>query len=77
MPHAIDKIFDDALAMPVADRVILAEKLLASLNPSLDPHIEQLWAKEAERRLGEIERGEARLVPAEEVFDEVRRRLAK
>ena len=38
--------------------------------------IERLWAQEAERRLGEIERGEVTLIPGEEVFEKIRRKYA-
>lgn len=38
--------------------------------------IEQAWVREAERRLAEIDRGEARLIPGDEVFERIRARLA-
>ena len=49
--------------------------LLESLEPAEAGGVEEAWRIEAESRLSEIERGEARLVPAEEVFENIRRRL--
>lgn len=58
------------------ERAQLALFLLESLEPSEDVGVEEAWRIEAESRLSEIERGEARLVPAEEVFENLHRRLA-
>lgn len=58
------------------ERAQLALFLLESLEPTEDGGIEEAWRIEAESRLSEIERGEARLVPAEEVFENLRHRLA-
>lgn len=57
------------------ERAQLALFLLESLEPAEEGDIEEAWRIEAESRLSEIERGEARLVPAEEVFENLRRRL--
>ena len=40
-----------------------------------DPEVEEAWRVEVERRIGQIERGEARLIPGDEVFTRLRRRL--
>ncbi|MFY9329676.1 MAG: addiction module protein [Georgfuchsia sp.] len=58
------------------ERAQLALFLLESLEPAEDDGIEEAWRIEAESRLAEIERGEARVVPAEEVFENLRRRLS-
>ena len=56
-------------------------ELLHSLDPGdddADPdEIEQAVILEAERRLAEIERGEAKLIPGDEVFTRIRERLAE
>ena len=57
------------------ERAQLALFLLESLEPSEGGSVEVAWRIEAESRLSEIERGEARLVPVEEVFENLRRRL--
>ena len=58
------------------ERAQLALFLLETLEPSEDGDIEEAWRIEAESRLAEIERGEARLTPAKDVFENLRRRLA-
>lgn len=77
MATAADKVIDEALSLPADARIGLVEKLLVSLNLPTQPEIERLWAEEAERRLGEIDRGEATLIPGEEVFDKIRRKYAR
>lgn len=68
MTIATKKVFDEALSLPVENRVRLIEKLLTSLNLPTQPEIDHLWAEEAERRISQIDKGEVRLVPGEKVF---------
>jgi len=65
-----------ASKLSVDERAQLALFLLESLEPTEDAGIEEAWLIEAESRLAEIERGEARLVPAEEVFENLRCRTS-
>ncbi|MCP4666791.1 MAG: addiction module protein [Deltaproteobacteria bacterium] len=67
----IDKVIEDALSLPVENRLILVEKLLKSLNLPINEDIDHLWAEEAELRISQIESGEAKLVPGEEVFAKI------
>ncbi|MGI8782605.1 MAG: addiction module protein [Acidobacteriota bacterium] len=53
----------------------LALSLIESLDGPSDPDVEQAWRKEIERRVGQVGRGEVQLIPGEEVFARVRRRL--
>jgi len=64
-----------ARALSREDRLRLAEELLASLHKQPDPEIEAAWGEEIRRRIEEIESGKAKLVPAQEVFDEIRKML--
>lgn len=59
-----------------AERAQLALFLLESLEPADSDGLDEAWRIEAESRLAEIEKGEARLVPAEDVFENLRRRLS-
>ena len=77
MSTAVDKLSDEALALPIDARIALVDRLLMSLNLPTQPEIDRLWAEEAERRVGEIERGEVTLIPGEEVFAEIRRKFAR
>jgi putative addiction module component (TIGR02574 family) len=70
----IDELSRKARALPPEERIRLAEELLSSVQDS-DEEIEASWAEEIERRLEEVENGTAKLIPAEEVFAEIRRLL--
>ena len=74
MPSLIDELTSKARALPPADRVRLAEELLATVQER-DEEVEAAWDDEIQRRIAEIDAGTAKLIPAEEVFAEVRRLL--
>ena len=57
------------------ERAQFALFLIQSLESTEEGDIEDAWRVEAERRLAQIESGEARLVPGNEVIANVRRRL--
>lgn len=57
-----------------AERAQLALHLLESLEPLEGGDVQEDWRIEAESRLAQIECGKARLVPADEVFNNLRRR---
>jgi putative addiction module component (TIGR02574 family) len=69
---ATDRVTEEALSLPADARLGLVEKLLTSLNLPVDEEIDRLWAEEAERRVAQIEAGEATLIPGEEVFSKIR-----
>ncbi len=71
-----EELISEAISLPVEIRLQLVERLLKSLNPS-HKDIDELWAAEAERRVTEIEKGEVRLVPGDEVFQKLQNRLQK
>ena len=70
-----ESVRDEALKLPEAERARLASDLLASLDGEAEDGVEAAWAAEVERRKGEVERGEARLVPWEQVKAEVKAAL--
>jgi len=72
MPIVADKVFDEALSLPADARLNLVEKLLTSLNLPIQAEIARLWSEEAERRVGEIHRGEVTLIAGEKVFEKIR-----
>jgi putative addiction module component (TIGR02574 family) len=63
-----EQILKQALALPPQARAEVLERLLASFQLPPDPHLDELWAREAEDRLDAYDRGELGAVPAEEVF---------
>jgi putative addiction module component (TIGR02574 family) len=72
MSDLVDELSRKARALPPEERVRLAEELLATVQ-EVDPEVEAAWDEEIRRRIEEIDSGKAKLIPAEEVFAEVRR----
>jgi putative addiction module component (TIGR02574 family) len=62
-------ILERALGLSATERAALVESLLASLDQP-DVRIDDLWAKEADRRLADFEAGRMNAIPADEVFEE-------
>jgi putative addiction module component (TIGR02574 family) len=71
MTTLVDELSQKALELPAEERVLLAERLLATVH-EVDPEVEAAWDVEIQRRLAEIDRGTAKLIPAAEVFAKVR-----
>lgn len=66
-------ILDEAMELPPNERALVAEELLASLDPSSSKSIDEMWAIEAERRIDAYDRGEVKTIPAKEVFEKIDR----
>ena len=77
MQKTHDRIIDEALSLPANLRLSLIEKLQESLNQTIDPEIDRLWADEAERRVTQIEEGKAQWISGEEVFARIREKHSK
>jgi putative addiction module component (TIGR02574 family) len=72
-----NKIIDQALLLPSEERLKLVEQLIESLNLPTKSEIEHVWAKEAEKRIQEIEQGKVQTLDGELVFQEIREKLIK
>ena len=72
MSTLAEELSRQALALPPEERVRLAEELLATVQQE-DAEVEAAWDEELKRRIAEIDAGTARLIPAEDVFAEIRR----
>ena len=75
MPTSLQEFTTEALALPVEARAFLVEKLLESLDEHEDFPISEAWMKEITKRSREIDEGRVQGIPAEQVFDEMRREL--
>lgn len=64
----------EALKLSPEDRVLLADHVLASLHEQSE--VEQAWGAEVDRRLAEVEAGDARLVPVERAIQRARQALS-
>ena len=77
MPAMRDRVTEDALSLPADARLKLVETLLTSLNLPAGEDIDRAWGEEAERRVTQIEAGEAKLVAGEEVFARLRAKYGR
>ena len=80
MSLPLEKLEAEALELPVRERARLAHRLIASLDEDAtdDPaEVEGAWEEEIRRRVAEVEAGTADLIPAEQVFAELRARLRR
>lgn len=69
------KLETKALELPPEERARLAERLISSLDHETDPDSEELWSREAERRLAELESGAVDAISAERVIEKARSSL--
>ncbi|MFA7332325.1 MAG: addiction module protein [Candidatus Delongbacteria bacterium] len=67
-------LLQEALLLNEEDRLGLVESLLESLQLPLAGDIRAAWTAEAERRLGEVARGEVHTLPAGVVFERMQRK---
>jgi putative addiction module component (TIGR02574 family) len=75
MSSTLAELKQKASELSEAERADLALSLIESLDGPADPDVEEAWRVEIERRIGQIDRGEVQLVPGDEVFAKLRRRL--
>jgi putative addiction module component (TIGR02574 family) len=67
----VDKVLEQALRFPPEARAGIAGSLIESLDEHLDPDAEQAWVTEIERRIRELDSGQAKGIP----WSEARRRI--
>jgi putative addiction module component (TIGR02574 family) len=77
MSTQADTILGTALALPPDERAWLASELIASLDEGKDADVETAWAAEIERRIAEVESGEAETSSWEEARTRIRTKLTK
>jgi putative addiction module component (TIGR02574 family) len=78
MSATLEQVTEEARELSPQDREQLLARLIRDLEPveKLSPaEIDDAWDKEISRRLGEIDSGKVKLVPAEEVFAKIQARL--
>ncbi len=77
MTKLSERVLDEALSLPVDARVVLVDRLLASLNVPTPSDIEEEWKHEVDRRATELDSGRVEMIPGEEVLDRIRAKFAK
>jgi len=69
------KLASEALKLSPRQRARLAKRLIASLDQRREPGSAALWAKEAQRRVAELQTGKVKARPAAAVFRKARASL--
>jgi putative addiction module component (TIGR02574 family) len=75
MTRALSEIERDVQELSPADRARLLQSLIKNLDAPSDADAESAWLAESERRLDQIESGEAQTYPGPDVLREARSRL--
>ncbi len=73
MSALLAELSKKAQTLNVEERAQLAQELLESVERDSDPEVQEAWEAEIASRIAKYERGEATLIPAEEVFAAARR----
>ena len=73
MSALFDELSKRSRELALEERAQLAQVLLESVEQEAEPEMEVAWEAEIASRLAKYERGEARLIPATEVFEAARR----
>ena len=73
MSSLLDELSKKAQTLTVEERAQLAQQLLESVERDSDPEVQAAWESEIASRIVKYERGEATLIPAEDVFAAARR----
>lgn len=76
MVEVVDSLKTQIAGLPVKQRAELAYFLLQSLDVEEDSDAESAWKAELDRRFAEIRSGAVEGIPAEQVFEELRKRLS-
>lgn len=66
---SVNELINSLLELPVEERVIIADIVTQSINPS-NYEIEQNWITEINRRLQALENGNSKTISYQEFFDE-------
>lgn len=76
MGQPLEKIEAEAMELTPDERIALASRLIASVDPFEDDEdpeeVERAWDEELARRVDNIRSGRAKLVPGEEVLARAR-----
>ncbi|HGY55888.1 MAG TPA: addiction module protein [Caldithrix abyssi] len=64
---SIEEIIKEALKLKADERFLIIESIIKSLDEP-DKKLDEIWAKEAEKRLKAYRRGELKGIPMDEIF---------
>jgi putative addiction module component (TIGR02574 family) len=74
MSALLDELSCKAKELALDERALLAQQLMESVEQETDPDVQAAWESEIEfaSRIARYERGEAKLIPAADVFEAAR-----
>jgi putative addiction module component (TIGR02574 family) len=75
MSKSVAELEREARHLPVHDRALLAQHLIASIDPGEDVDAEAAWLEEAERRYQAYRQGKLTAKPADQVLRDAKSRL--
>ena len=75
MSTALAELKQKAAQLTERERAELALELIESLDGEPEAGVDEAWRNEVARRIAQIERGEVQLIPGDEVFARLRRKL--
>lgn len=67
MSPELDEILEKAMRLPVEAREALAASLFESLDQVIDEDVDSAWQQEIAKRIKDIQSGQVKTVPWEEV----------
>ncbi len=77
MAMTIEQLAEEAVALPIEQRALLADRLVESLDADEVSRLDQLWGAEAKRRRDEVREGRVQTIPGDEALARVRRSLGR
>jgi putative addiction module component (TIGR02574 family) len=76
MTPQVPELLEKALALSAQERGLLIDRLIEILDDEpADEGVEEAWAKEVERRMGDIRSGRVEIIPGEQVRERLNARL--
>ena len=75
MAETVESLAKEAIELPPDQRLTLAQRILASVEPNETPAIDAAWEAEILERIRRYDAGESKGISASEVFADLNRRL--
>lgn len=77
MSRSLEHITSEALRLPNDERLTLAQRILASIEPSLEVGADAAWDMAIRERIKSYDGGNSAGVPVADVFTELDKKLKK
>ena len=73
MPMTLKELYTETRQLPREQAAELIDLMLVDAFSHPEPELEAAWGREIDRRLAELESGQVKAIPGEQVMAEVRR----